>query len=446
MNIYSFIGSLLYVVPTIIILVITFRDHIKSPGYFTIVPGVALFLSMVSAFAYIYFTKNITNQITTLIVIFCMTFSVFIFNTICDFNFVQCAFVIFIAKCFMDDMHLLTIIVYYFFTGKGAKHLNLTYIIIGCILNILVFPLALLFFRRLVKSAIIATKELTFWKLFCWIPICSSLIYCLMIFPAFQDVLSENPVSKYTIAIAWIALTTLIYAILLQTILEMTKNMKLSEELHLSEELLAIQEKQISMLQEKIEESRRLKHDVRHTLVALQSYLDNKNYIQLEEYINQYISRLDNTTPVIYCNNTIVNSIVSYYVQQSRENDIDISVQIQIEDSFPLPDIDLCVVLGNLLENALEACLRQKVKKRFIKLNILSKHGSVLILVIENSYEGAIAQKDSVFFSSKKENRVGIGISSVRRIASKYHGLVNFDYTSDIFKVSLLLNAEEDRQ
>ena len=104
--------------------------------------------------------------------------------------------------------------------------------------------------------------------------------------------------------------------------------------------------------------------------------------------------------------------------------------------------MDLCAVVSNLLENASEACVRVSCGRRFINVKISATTGSLLAVIVENSYEGEIRRSGSAFISSKKKGRKGIGISSVLNIIEQYNGLSKFEYQNRIFKASVLLKIK----
>ena len=109
-------------------------------------------------------------------------------------------------------------------------------------------------------------------------------------------------------------------------------------------------------------------------------------------------------------------------------------------ETFVVTDIDICIILGNLLENAYEACVRQTDGTRYITVKI-HQTGRVLIILVENSYSGLMRKKGGVFLSAKAKNRKGIGLESVVDVTKKYNGIPKIEYDGKIFRVSLLLNG-----
>ncbi len=112
---------------------------------------------------------------------------------------------------------------------------------------------------------------------------------------------------------------------------------------------------------------------------------------------------------------------------------------ISLPQSLPVPEIDFCTILGNLLSNAVEACQRQTQGTPSITINIGQAGESMIALSIQNTYSHLIRMKDGRFLSSKRED-MGTGTTSVRYLVERYHGILKFDYSNGIFEASLLLN------
>ena len=106
-----------------------------------------------------------------------------------------------------------------------------------------------------------------------------------------------------------------------------------------------------------------------------------------------------------------------------------------------IADMDLCVLLGNALENAIAACC-QIEKERFIDLNV-RMDGSVLAIMIQNSFDGVVLEDDGKIFSRKRGNRMGVGLKSIKDICKKYHGIFEVKYEGTEFSCLMLLNEQK---
>lgn len=201
---------------------------------------------------------------------------------------------------------------------------------------------------------------------------------------------------------------------------------------------LEVQTMQYENLSQRINDERRARHDLRHHLVLLQSIYASHDWAALEDYVSQYVESTPLDQPALYCENTAANALITFFCQQAQKQDIRFDAQIALPESVPVGKIDLSVILGNLLENAVEACARQREGDRYIRVQ-----GSIfenkLLLAVENSCEGAPRLHPSGAYCSSKRDGPGIGISSVRDVVAHYNGVCQIDARDNVFTAKVLL-------
>lgn len=122
---------------------------------------------------------------------------------------------------------------------------------------------------------------------------------------------------------------------------------------------LAMQSLQYENLQERIAEARQAKHDVRHHIALLQDCLRRKDYDAMQAYLDRYQETLPDARQLQFCGNAAVNAVLSYFAQQAAAQQVDFSVKAQLPEYTGVADPDLAVLFGNLLENALTACMQE---------------------------------------------------------------------------------------
>lgn len=172
------------------------------------------------------------------------------------------------------------------------------------------------------------------------------------------------------------------------------------------------------------------------TTGKLQSYVDHNDMDALCAYITKYMECLPDEPGFHYCSNTAINAILSYYAKKAAQEDIDMQISFPVRDQTVIPETELCVLLGNLLENALEACTVLE-GERFIRVNGFLNGESSLVLTIDNT--GSKPEMDGNVFYSSKRKGLGIGTESVRMIVNKYHGDVRFEWRDGVFYASVML-------
>ncbi len=229
-----------------------------------------------------------------------------------------------------------------------------------------------------------------------------------------------------------------IYYVVTRLILEQAKTLLLTERNH----ELTMQTVQYENLQEKITEVRRAKHDVRHHITLMQEYLNTKNYTALSEYLKQYRMSLPDDTPVQFCANPAANAVLVYFAQQAKEQGITYLVKTEIPEKINIPETDISVLLGNLLENAVDACKSEQTpdKKIIVRANT---DGGSLCITVDNTFTGTLAHTPDGNLVSTKHKGLGLGTRSVKNIVNQHGGICRFEAKDGMFYASVLCQIGE---
>ena len=215
----------------------------------------------------------------------------------------------------------------------------------------------------------------------------------------------------------------------------------LMEQQHSQETLLAISKEQFAALSEKIETAKRARHDMKHHFAALQTYLAQKDYAGLAGYVEESAKVYDLERALVFCENLTLNLILSYYYEYAGREGITMEISANVPARLSLSDADLWVLLGNLLENAVEGSLRQSGEPRQIIVKILTKGNSFGVMV-ENSYaKSTIRQEDERFLSSKMGAGCGNGVESIRCFARQHQGIAEFKAGAKYFLASVYVTV-----
>lgn len=177
---------------------------------------------------------------------------------------------------------------------------------------------------------------------------------------------------------------------------------------------------------------------------------DYHNHIQTllalagdEEKTREYLLRLNEdltqVDAVLKTGNVMVDAILNSKLSLIRSKGIAANARAVVPPELSVSEIDLCVVIGNLLDNAMEACLRQpEGEERFIRvfLGVMKRQ---LYLSVSNSMGGMARKAGGRYLSSKNSATHGFGLLRVDRIAEKYGGYVNRQSEEGVFATELLL-------
>lgn len=200
---------------------------------------------------------------------------------------------------------------------------------------------------------------------------------------------------------------------------------------------LEMQRNHYVKLNAKIQETRTIRHDLRQHMRILNTLVDEENIMGLKEYFQSYNATVSFDAPLTYCQNYAIDAILQYYNELCKQNHIEYTVSFLFPTEFPIPDTDFCIILGNLIENALEACQRQTSSPAFINLSSEIK-GNSLLICIQNSFDGLLLKHENRFISSKR-NELGIGTYSVTSLVERYGGMISFETENNVFCVSIIL-------
>ena len=212
------------------------------------------------------------------------------------------------------------------------------------------------------------------------------------------------------------------------------------EERRQMERQIEMQQEHYRQIFEKVEESRRMRHDFRQHLHAIMGMAGDG--AAQTEYISKMIQVSEAARPESYFENLAIDSLLYHYLTVAREHGIAATVQAAMPKGTILPDeVAFCTILGNLMENAVEACQRQQEGERFLRLAARCREGR-LYLMLENSFDGALSEGRSGYLSRKHEGE-GIGIVSVKELTQKLGGDIQFVAEKNLFQAMLMLPVEE---
>ena len=201
------------------------------------------------------------------------------------------------------------------------------------------------------------------------------------------------------------------------------------------------QEREISTLQ-----LRDARHNMKNNLASILAYAENKECEKIIGFVNEIMEEGGVTISTITnSGNIVIDSLIGYWYVTAKNKGIDFTVTISIPMKMPFKGADICLILGNLLENAVEAA--EKVnEKKYIKIQIKYDKNNLLIFVM-NNYKGKLEiTKDKRVKSTKLDiENHGVGLPSVYRVVSKYHGTVVIDDSvPERFLIRVVLYGEKE--
>jgi hypothetical protein len=234
----------------------------------------------------------------------------------------------------------------------------------------------------------------------------------------------------------------------------LNRNNKLMLKYRLEAQQRLYEEKNIDNIKNMFERIRILKHDMKHYNDSIMSKIVDmpeisqvqRKYIsEILAYVGDIDEMINSIKSTIYTENKFIDSLLNYKIGLAVEKNIKVEVIVD-KNITGVSDVDLCCILGNLLDNAIEACENGNIKDKIIVLHITVKNSCLLICVKNSISESVICNNPNLNTSKRDREIHGMGIKSIKSIAEKYSGTLRISEETDreeiFFIVEVLLFGE----
>lgn len=180
------------------------------------------------------------------------------------------------------------------------------------------------------------------------------------------------------------------------------------------------------------------RHDYRNHIQTMRASLEMGNLTELGNYLGVLTVDLNTVDTVVKTGNVMADAILNSKLALCKTKNIPYEVTATIPENCVVNDVELCVIIGNLLDNAMEACEKIEDKaQRFIRVYI-GVFKQQLYVNVTNSMLDVPVKSGKAFKSSKGENH-GFGLMRIDRIADKYSGFVNRQFEDGVFGTEIML-------
>jgi len=182
-------------------------------------------------------------------------------------------------------------------------------------------------------------------------------------------------------------------------------------------------------------------HDMKNHLNIICKYLegnDDKSALKYIRSIREPLLQYENN---ITTGNDIVDMVINHKIAEANKISIKIDIDTEMLGKMNIEDIDLCSVLSNVIDNAIEATSVLDQSKRIVSIQI-KKRNDMLIIKVRNSYCVKIQKEKEMFITTKSNKQLhGLGTWSIKRIIDKYDGYINYDIKEKIFEAVITINC-----
>lgn len=192
------------------------------------------------------------------------------------------------------------------------------------------------------------------------------------------------------------------------------------------------------LLEDEYRKTERVRHDFKNHIIALEGLSEKKEWESMRIYFRQLKKDADMEENGEISGNSAIDALLCQKRKLAEEKSISWECDIQISSECPVNTYDLCVLLGNALDNAIEACERiPDAKKRFLMMysKIVKK---CFLLEIKNSTDMQDIQE--MEYSRKRNGKApGLGFTSIREVVYHYQGTMNVEVKNNMFSLSILI-------
>lgn len=226
--------------------------------------------------------------------------------------------------------------------------------------------------------------------------------------------------------------------------IEKEKNIQLTTEYMQTE----MEKKHYEQMIRSVSELRYLKHDINNHFETIGSMLANKKYSEATDYVSKMSASINSSYYILNSGNPIIDSIVTNKLIQCKEAQIKVEYTIHLPDKIPVADFELCSILGNLFDNAIEACGEiEPIENRIINFCI-KPYKNMAQIIMSNSTKGNYMYDNSHHFLSTKKGKHagehGLGLRRIADITNNHNGIIDITPDEAEFKVSILLPLDNE--
>lgn len=309
---------------------------------------------------------------------------------------------------------------------------------ISILLNLTALAASAPFMLRLLANArekVFLAEAPGFWRTAWMVPAFTTAIVLLFTY----DFTPENVRSfRFLFARVLLLLCALvIYSSLLDALDAVRRAAALAERAETQEQLLNLQRMQQERLLRHSEEIKAARHDLRQHLSVIWAYLDENDVDGLKGYLTAYEGKLPPDIKRTFTKNFALNAVCTRYAEEAREYGIDYDAALDLPEQLPMNEPEVCALLGNLLENAVEACREIRHAAPFIRVRGAWEDGH-LVFAVDNACETPPRWEGGRLRSTKRDG-LGTGTWTIQKAAERCGGIAEFMYRDGVFYASVFL-------
>lgn len=331
---------------------------------------------------------------------------------------------------------LIEFLVGYMFILRGINIYNLIPQFLGSLISKLLTLLLIVGLRGFLKNENIRNLPKKYNMALLLIPI-GSMFVVYNIFSLSFDVNNKHIRSSLTSSL----LILLINIVIFKLYLKLSKENELQKYNTIYEQQLELCNRHMREKETIMMDFRNARHDMKQHFIVLIEMLDNNEIELATDYLRKLINmKILSNIGISKTDNIVVDSLINAKYSAALKLGIKLEIDIHIPMQLPFESADLSILLGNILDNAIEASMLISKEKRCIKY-FMKYENNMLIITVVNAFTGKLLKNRNGRIVTNKEDseRHGIGLESVRKVAEKYHGSVVIETRQETFIIKTIL-------
>lgn len=195
---------------------------------------------------------------------------------------------------------------------------------------------------------------------------------------------------------------------------------------------------QLKLMQSAMINMSAVNHDIKNHLSIISGFLEQGNLGKVEKYLTEINSAYKVTGEYAKTGNFILDSILNYKIDEAVKANIIVELNAKVPKDLKLPEFDMNIILSNIIDNAIEACLKL-LEDREIHI-VINYFNGVLRIKIVNTFDGLVKQKNGrIITRNRDKSNHGIGLRNIRDTVEKYNGVIDIDFDTKKFIVNVML-------
>lgn len=179
------------------------------------------------------------------------------------------------------------------------------------------------------------------------------------------------------------------------------------------------------------------RHDYKHHIQTMKAHLAMGQYEELDAYLGELDTDLTEVDTVLRTGNVRIDAVLNSKLAVAKAKGIHVNAKALVPESMVINEVDLCILMGNLLDNAMEGCGKTEGERQFIRvyIEVLKEQ---LYIYVSNSTAYQIRKEGGQYLSTKRGNH-GFGLMRIDRVVKKYNGYLNRQNEEGVFATEIML-------